>query len=199
MKRFFSLIVSLLLLLTPVLAMGEAAEYTDGNFTFSCPAGWSVMTLEAIDELVATAEKDGNEMYKLVLEGTRAQMEELGMIIVTSDDMISSINIIPQDAGAEVTNEMLAAMKDGVIEELTASVADISFPAEPAMLDLADGRQALLVQYSMPLFDDYALLGSRAYAGVGNTLFVIEVTSEPDRAEADAEALSLVLSSLRAN
>lgn len=198
MKRFFSLMVSLLLLLTPVLAMGEAAEYTDGNFTFSCPAGWSVMTLEAIDELVATAEKDGNEMYKLVLEGTRAQMEELGMIIVTSDDMISSINIIPQDAGAEVTNEMLAAMKDGVIEELT-SMMDVSFPEEPAMLDLADGRQALLVQYSMPLFDDYALLGSRAYAGVGNTLFVIEVTSEPDRAEADAEALSLVLSSLRAN
>ena len=198
MKRFFSLMVSLLLLLTPVLAMGEAAEYTDGNFTFSCPAGWSVMTLEAIDELVATAEKDGNEMYKLVLEGTRAQMEELGMIIVTSDDMISSINIIPQDAGAEVTNEVLAAMKDGVIEELT-SMMDVSFPEEPAMLDLADGRQALLVQYSMPLFDDYALLGSRAYAGVGNTLFVIEVTSEPDRAEADAEALSLVLSSLRAN
>jgi len=200
MKKILSLLLAMAMLLTPVLSLAEEAFniYTapDGSYGFAYPADWSVLTLETLDELIAASENEG---YKSAMGNLRSQIEELGMIILMSEDMISNINIVPQDTGAEVTNEMVAALEESAIAELTASMEGITFPTQPSMLDLDDGRQALLVQYSVPLFEEYSLFGAQAYVGVGNTLFLFTMTSEPDRAEADAQVLGIVIGSTHAN
>jgi len=201
MKKILSLMLALAMLLTPVLSLAEgdlhAYAAPDGSFGFACPADWVVLTTETIDELAAASQDEG---YKMIMETLRSEIEEMGHIIVMSADMISSITIIPQDMGEEVTNEMVAALKDGVVAEVMDIMGDdVTFSAEPGMLDLDDGRQALLVQYVLPIFEDFSLYSVQAYVGVGNSLFTFTMTSEPDRVESDAEVLGIVIGSTHAN
>ena len=199
MKKLLSLILALMMLLTPVLAMGETAEeyetYIDpnGHFTFSYPSDWTMISEDTFDLLWSAAEQQADESFKATMESVKPQIKELGMIFLMDANLVSNINVVRQElAGA--TMDAIAAISGQLADSLMAQMADCEMVTDPEMIDIGNERQALLLQYTYPL-NGIQLYGVQAYVGTGDVMYLFTLTTTEDLLESAAEVLGFVLGS----
>ena len=199
MKKLLSMILALVMLLTPVLVMGETFEeyetYIDpnGHFTFSHPTSWTMISDDTFDMLWQAAEQQADEAFKATMENVKPQIKELGMIILMADDLVSNINIVRQET-AGATPETLQLISGQLAESLMASLEGCEMVEEPVMIDIGNNRQALLLQYAYTM-SNMTLYGVQAYVGIGDVLYLFTLTTIADQLEGAAEVLGFVLGS----
>lgn len=196
MKKLLSLILALMMLLTPVLAMGEEyASYTDpnSNYSFSYPAEWTVISKDTFDLLWQIAETQADDTFKATMESVKPQIEQLGMLVMMSEDLTSNINIIRQEV-AGATPEALMSISGQLMESLKNTAADLEQTAETVLIDIGNERQAMIMQYAYTV-SGMEMNGVQAYVGLGDCMYVFTLTTTGEMLESTAEVLGFVMGS----
>jgi len=199
MKKILSLMMALMMLLTPVFAMGASSEeygqYADPNglYSFSYPSDWMMISEDTFDALWQLAEQQADESFKATMESVKPQIKEMGMIFLMSSDLVSNINLTRQEVAGADANTLLA-LSSQLEAGLTAALDGCEIVAESELLDIGNERQALIMQYSYPL-QGMQLYGVQAYVGTGDALYLFTLTTTLEQLESAAETLGFVLGS----
>jgi len=203
MKKILSLLLVLAMLLTPVfaLAVENYSFYTapDGSYSFAYPSEWTLLSKDTFDAVLDVAVSMGDENFTTMVENLRPQIEELGIVVLMSADLSSNINVIAQNTGIEVTPELLTALGEMIPAQLTSQLGEsVVFPVEPYLVDVGEGRQVLLVEYTFTMmgYDQY---GVQASIGNGTVLHTFTLTTSAEQAEGLVEDLGFVVGSLQVN
>lgn len=178
-KKLLCLIATLLLLLTPLLATAETAaaiyEDVDGRFTFSYPESWILLDKETIDVLLAAAGGVDDANFQQQLESMKPQIEQLGMIMLMSEDLGTNINLILQEVGVELTGVLLEAMAPSISQQLSAALSGLTITSEPALIEVGDA-QVLAAEYAYSV-SGVDMAGMQVYLPAGTNLVILSMTA----------------------
>ena len=202
MKRMMTLILALMMLVLPAVSGAEESEYAsyehpEGLYSFLYPADWNILSRESFEAAWDAAIEMSDEDLQAQLEQARVLIEENGMIILNSPDGVDNINMACQAAGMELTAEILLNMSPVFCSQLEAAMDGIAFPVEPYLVELGEGRQALLIEYLFTMMD-IEMYGMQAYVAAGSNVYIFTLTTRPDDLSA-AETLGFILGSAQLN
>lgn len=197
-RKLLSLVVVLVLLLTPCLTLAEDYQsYAagDGSLSFFYPEGWLLLSRENIDSVLDIAsELEG--MADLV-ETARAQIEQTGVIVLIDETGLNNINLQIQDVGMTLSGDMLLELEPTLQSSISASLSGVSF-YDPEIVEI-NGTETLLMQYAYTMAGfDFSVV--QAYMPTGTKLAVATLTcSSEEQLSPGAEALGVILGGLQAS
>lgn len=191
MKQLTALLLSLTLLLLPVLGMAEMFEnyntYVDptDSYGFAYPENWLLLSKETIQDTFVNSEELTPELRKLI-QGLLPQMESMEMVMTVSPDALSNIVMVRQNAGIEITSEILEMQLEAIQTALPQSLPGLEVLQQPERIELGDNPFALMIcSYTL---DGDAFLSTQAYAASGTYFYTFTLTAPLDDEAAIAEA-----------
>jgi len=199
MKKWFAMLLCALLCL-PLLAVAEDVQYEwyddpAGRYSFAYPATWTVVNRENIEAMLDEAELVDDEAFVSVLQSVREQISMSDLVMLVADNMVSNINVMPQEVGMELNEEVLQELGTQLQAALMQQLTGIAYPLEPYLIELETGESVLTVEYTYDIAG-YELYGVQTMHTKGTTLYTITLTSDAENVQADVEVLGLMLGSL---
>lgn len=198
MKKWMSLLLAVMMLVATGLVAAEEDYqiYQDpqGRFSFAYPSDWVLQNNQEKEQIISEGMEFVDEEFASSVEANVDNEAVNDMIVLVGPNLMSNINLIPQNAGVTVDSEMLNALAPMVVEMLGVQLPGVEFAGEPLELDV-NGNPALMLEYSVTI-SGIAISGVQVYMALGSTLYTATLTTTAESLEADSEILGFILGSL---
>lgn len=173
MKKILLVALSVILILSSVLALAEPATYvneTDG-YQISIPDGWNIVDRANIDEaLELFASGDLSGVDPTIVEQNRAQIEQMDMMMSISPDGAINFNINYQDLGQEVSiADVAEQLCPASLEQMKTMFAEMEIYSEGDLITMGTNEYAMISfgvvvnNQEMYLLQLYGLSGTKLY------------------------------------
>lgn len=196
LKKMVCVLTACLMLALPALCLAQEAGYeiythSDGSFSFPYPEDWTLLSKETVDEIMGVASELGDEQLATLVANIKPQLEAVDMVMLMGPDADTNINAICQNAGMELTADVLLALSGTLESQLSSQLDGLSFTEEPAVVDAGSGK-ALLIKYAYTLAGQ-DLIGIQAYRPNGADFLVLTLTTTAEKADQYTEVFTYVL------
>lgn len=197
MKKFMSILLSLLMMLLPLAGWAEETAtyiHADGSFGFVYPALWVELSRTVISDVL----KDDKAPRLLVelCKALKPVAEETDLAMVTNLFTSDSIVVTREDLGAKLTDEQLLENTRQLQEGMAQQNPGVVFEGEPVLLDSFDGEHTYAVlAYSGADAEGKSIAVAQARTMVDTMQYTIALTvySTDEEAAAAVEAMSWVM------
>lgn len=177
MKRLFSVLVILVMLLVPVLSVAEATAsytHTNGQFTFQYPAGWTLLNKETISTLMDMVEDYGDEQLNALMNTYGPAIRQADMVMLINETGMANITIAAQEVGVRLDADTLEAMAPLLVNQMSATMDGLRFQNEGTVVTVK-GNSCLLLEYGYELAGQM-LYGAQLYVPGATSLYCLGYT-----------------------
>lgn len=207
MKKLFSVLLALAMLLVPVLSMAEAAEelvaeyetytHTGDQYSFMYPNTWTLLSKENIQTIFEAVSETEDEQLAQMIAAYGPQIEEMDMVVLLSETGLANVNIVAQYVGMQATDEDLLSLASMLVSQLSNTMEGIEFVDEGSIIELV-GKNGLMVEYTFEL-SGTQMTGVQVYVSGETDLYTFTYTcADANELEATAEDFGIMLGSLTA-
>lgn len=205
MKKLFSVLLALAMLLVPVLSMAEAAEelvaeyetytHTGDQYSFMYPNTWTLLNKENIQTIIEAASETEDEQLTQMIAEYGPQIEETDMVLLQSETGLTNVSIGAQYVGMQLTDEDLFSLASVLVSQMSNTMEGIEFVDEGSIIELV-GKNGLIVEFTFEL-SGTQMTGVYVYVSGETDVYVITYTcADANELEATVEDFSIMLGSL---
>ena len=215
MKKLLSLVLALLMALLPA-AMGLAeetaqpeatdavvddtnwAEYasaTQGYAFYYDADAWVVLDKSTVDNALSAAQDSGDQTMQGLISNARTAIEQNDILLLLSSDAQANVNVMCADAGVEISADVLKAMTDTFVAQISAQMTDLQTEDGTGEIVELPAGNALQLIYGYTLSGVH-YGGAMYVVAVGTKLYTFTLTAGYDVVTDYAEDVGEMLGSL---